>query len=500
MKRRFSKSRMLLALALTGSASLASAQRPDPGKTFVPPPPVPEAPYGLSDLDAAGPLFPHEQLVDDAYSMTPPPVVVDGSVVDNAVPQDVQAAGYTLSDFLAIAAQNNPTIRQARLQISGETAKALQAGLYPNPTLMYSGEQIGVDVPGDKDSPGEFQGLIVEQRFVTAGKLRLSREKYMRRAHVTEHLAIAQQFRVCNDVRRLFYQTLAASQVLELRRELLKTAEDGAVTARELYNQGQATRPEVRRSNITLQRARLDVLTAENHYREQFRRLVSLVGVDFTVASVSGSLMPETAPLSYQEALSTLLAESPELMAARAKLAGDRVTLQRERVEWVPDIVARGGSGYNFDAKETVAVAEVAIELPVFDRNQGTIRQAQADLIRQQEEIRRIELDLQQRLATTYQQYLTSLQIATEYNRVIIPEAEMAYEELLESYKDNRVDWPDVLSAQHDLFDARLTQIQQLEMVRSNEVLVRGFMLEGGLQAAQGPTPPGHIDATPKPR
>lgn len=500
MKRRFSKSRMLLALALTGTASLASAQRPDPGKTFVPPPPVPDAPYGLSDLDASGPLFPQVQLGDDAYSMAPPPVVVDGQVVGGPMSQDANVVSHSLGDFLALAAQNNPTIRQARLQISGETAKALQAGLYPNPTLIYSGEQIGIDVPGDKDSPGEFQGFLLEQRFVTAGKLRLSREKYMRRAHVTEHLAIAQQFRVCNDVRVHFYRTLAAHQVLQLRHELLKTAEDGAVTARELYNQGQATRPEVRQSNITLQRARLDVLTAENHYRDQFRQLVSLVGVDFAVAPVAGSLMPETEPISYQQAVSTLLTESPELMAARAKLSGDRVTLQRERVEWVPDIVARGGSGYNFDAKETVAVAGVSIELPVFDRNQGTIRQAQADLMRQQEEIRRIELDLQRRLASTYQQYLTSLQIATEYDRVIIPEARMAYEELLESYKDNRVDWPDVLSAQHDLFDARLTQIQQLEMVRQNEVLVRGFMLEGGLQAAQRPTPPGHIDATPKPR
>ncbi|WP_236622074.1 TolC family protein [Novipirellula maiorica] len=491
---------MLSIFVVTASTSLVSAQPPEPGHRFLPPPPVPDAPFGLSDLDAAGPLFPEQRLADDAYPMAPPPVVVDGQVVDSAMSQDASVIGYSLSDFLSLAAQNNPTLRQARLQISGETAKALQAGLYPNPTLIYSGEQIGVDVPGDKDSPGEFQGMIVEQRFVTAGKLRLSREKYMRRAHVSEHLAIAQQFRVCNDVRMHFYQTLAASQILQLRRELLKTAEDGAVTARELYNLGQATRPEVRRSNIALQRARLDVLTAENHYREQFRRLVSLVGVDFAVAPVAGSLMPETAPLSYQDALSTLLAESPELMAARAKLAEDRVTLQRERVEWVPDIVARGGAGYNFDAKETVAAAGVSIELPVFDRNQGTIRQAHADLMRQQEEIRRTELDLQRRLASTYQRYLTSLQIATEYDRVIIPEAEMAYKELLESYKDNRVDWPDVLSAQNDLFDARLTQIQQLEMVRSNEVLVRGFLLHGGLEAAPRPTPPGHIDATPQPR
>ncbi|MFG0261427.1 MAG: TolC family protein, partial [Novipirellula sp. JB048] len=123
-----------------------------------------------------------------------------------------------------------------------------------------------------------------------------------------------------------------------------------------------------------------------------------------------------------------------------------------------------------------------------------------ADLMRQHEELRRTELDLQRRLASTYQQYLTALQIATEYDRVIIPEARLAYEELLESYQDNRVDWPDVLSAQHDLFEARLTQIQQLERVRQNEVLVRGFLLHGGLDAAPGSTPAGHIDSNPKPR
>ncbi|HRX83178.1 MAG TPA: TolC family protein, partial [Pirellulaceae bacterium] len=175
-------------------------------------------------------------------------------------------------------------------------------------------------------------------------------------------------------------------------------------------------------------------------------------------------------------------------------------TLRREQVEWVPDIVARGGSGYNFDAQQATALAGVSLEIPLFDRNQGTIRQAQVDMMRQQSEIRRVELELQQRLANTYQQYLTSLQMATEYGRVIVPESKLAYEGFLKSYKDNRVDWPEVLAAQHEYFDVRLTQIQQLEEARANEVLVRGFLLHGGLMAAEGPTPPGHIDAVPKPR
>jgi outer membrane protein TolC len=466
-------------------AMVGLAQSPQTGKQFLPPPSIPEAPTELNPLDPVARIHAGKS----AERQDAPDVK-----------HDVPGNEYSLTDVLSLAAANNPTIRQARLQISAQTAKALQAGLYPNPLLRYTGEQVGVDVDGDKDSPGEFQGMILSQRFVTAGKLRLSREKYMFRAHISEHLAIAQQFRVCNDVRVHFYRTLAASRIVLLRRELLKTLEDSAVTSRELYNAGQAMRADVRRSSITLQRARLELLQDENRYRDLHRQLSALVGVDLSNGYVSGQLMPEQPPASYQESLAKLLSESPELLAARAKLAADRVTLRREQVEWVPDIVAEGGAGYNFDAKETTAVVGVAIELPVYDRNQGTIRQAQLDLYQQHQEIRRTELDLKRRLATTYQNYLTALQMANEYDRFIVPEAKLLYEELLQSYKVNRIDWPEVLLAQQDYANARLTQIQNLESVRTNEVLIRGFLLHGGLMAAPGPTPPGHIDAVPKPR
>ncbi|MCO8122005.1 TolC family protein [Stieleria sp. TO1_6] len=447
------------------------------GRRFLPPPSPPAAADGWEQLD------PNTE-----------------SEPGNSASGLTAAIGMSLQDVLTLAAENNPTLRQARLQVSAQTATALQAGLYPNPTLAYSGEQIGVDTAGDTDTAGEFQGMILSQRFVTAGKLGLSREKYLRRAHVSEHLAIAQQFRVCNDVRIHFYRTLAAGQIVAIRRELLETAEDAGVTARELYNLGQASRPDVRRSNISLQRARLAVLKSENQYRESFRQLTAIVGVDLSIEPLQGRLMPDQPAVGYDEAWGRILAQSPELLAARAKLAADRVTVQREQVEWVPDIVAGGGAGYNFEAKETTATAGITIELPVFDRNQGTIRQAQMDLRRQEQEIRRTELELQQRLADVYQRYLTSLQMVTEYERVIVPESRLAYQELLQSYKDNRVDWPSVLEAQHDYFDVRLTQIEQLQELRSQEVLVRGFLLHGGLMAAPGPTPVGHIDSVPKPR
>ena len=48
-----------------------------------------------------------------------------------------------------------------------------QAGLYPNPTIGYTGDEIrGGSVGGGKE------GFFVEQTIVTGGKLRLSREVF----------------------------------------------------------------------------------------------------------------------------------------------------------------------------------------------------------------------------------------------------------------------------------------------------------------------------------
>ncbi len=478
MKRSFARSKLLAAVVLVVGGTHASAQdlsiRQDSmgnsaGRHVLPPrdlPPLPEMPSGFIDNDLAA---------------------ADSST--HAI------ASYTLDELLCLAAANNPTIRQARLQIGGETAKALQAGLYPNPVLMYVGEKINSD-----GTAGEFQGFEVQQRFVTAHKLQLSRLKYRQRARVSEHLAVAQQFRVSNDIQRHFYQVLAAMERVNLQSELLKTAEDGSVTSRELYNQGQTNLPGIHRANVELQQRRLALLNAQNEFAEAFRQLTSIVGCTLPMGRVEGSLRPDETIPPFETVYAGLIQDSPEVLAARAKLVADQTTLQRESVQWVPDIVVTGGPGYNFTNNDPVYNAAVQMELPIYDRNQGTILQARRDLQRQQAEIHRVELQLRERLAMAYRMYATALQHATEYERVIIPEREVAYRELLEGYRDNRVDWPDVLHAQGEYFAARLQQVDQFRDVRIQEVMIDGFLLEGGLMAATGPTPPGHIDAVAKPR
>ncbi|WP_164103564.1 TolC family protein [Candidatus Laterigemmans baculatus] len=140
------------------------------------------------------------------------------------------------------------------------------------------------------------------------------------------------------------------------------------------------------------------------------------------------------------------------------------------------------------------------MEVPVFDWNQGTIRQAEADYSRQVGELRRTELVLRQQLAQQYRNYLTAVQQVRNYEQVILPEAKLAYDLRLQSYEEDRAPWTDVLQAEQDYFTHRVEYIRTLIIWRESEVSIMGFLLHGGLSDPPDPTPPGHIDAVPQPR
>jgi outer membrane protein TolC len=350
------------------------------------------------------------------------------------------------------------------------------------------------------NTPGEFVGGVVQQEIPTAHKRQLSREKFLARTRVSEWIALAQEWQVLNDVRIHYFRTLGQQEIVEVEKELLKSAEDSLVTTRELYNLGRATQADLHLANVALQQQRLTVLRSENTLRRSWQELTALAGVDLPYQPLAGPLESTIPAIQWNWALGRLMEEAPQLQQARVKLVGDQIQVERELVEPVPNIFVQGGAGYNFEAEQTVGAAQIFMEVPMWDKNQGTIRQARADLARQQAEIRRMELWLRRELGRVYDLYLTALQHVQSFEQVILPEARQAYEVRLDSYEDDRIPWTDVLTAQSGYFALRSQYVQNLVQLRESEVLITGYLLHGGLMVPERPTPPEHIDVSPQPR
>ena len=398
----------------------------------------------------------------------------------------------TLED---LARKHNPTLVQALAQIEGERAKAQQAGLFPNPRIGYIGEQIGV-----RGTTGEFQGGFIQQEIVTAGKLRLSREKYRARASAAEFQALAQEYRVINEVRIRYYRTLGTQKRLDIQLELLETAKDSLLTIREMVNVGQANQADLHQAKVLLEDQQLRVRMAENDLDLEWEWLMAVVGVSRPRLTLQEKLEGQPVEIEWESALRRLLAESPILGLVRAVLKEDEITVKREKMEPIPNLILSGSAGRNFESRDAVFGVAASIELPIFDWNQGTIRQAQADLRRQQAEVRITELRLRRSLASQFQRYLTTRQQVRTYAEIILPEASERYATRLRSYKKNRENWRSVLEAQEDFFRRRLVYVDYLVALRETQVIIDGLLLVDGLTPPVGVSVPGHIDAVPKPR
>jgi outer membrane protein TolC len=480
--------RLLVSMSLILLATVASAQQPS----------IESERIERSGADVTRPAPPTSPLdlrpgVGEKFTEPPPLPPVPESLAHGMITSSEQA--LTLEALESMACIHNPTLTQAQAQIQGELGKAIQAGLIPNPTLRYVGEQIGVG-----GTAGEWQGMEFSQRIVTARKLQLSRAKFLQFTRTAQWRALEQEYQVLNDLRVHFWMALGRQEIIKIHLEILKNAEDGVLTARELYNQGQATRTAVHDSNVRLQQARLDLMMAQNNFRQSWWELISIAGTRSQPTPLVGTLEGQVQLIDFDVALNRLLSESPQILAARAKLQADEIKVRRETVEPIPDIVVTYGYGHNFEAKQDTHNTAIGLEVPLYDWNQGTIRQAEADVVRQRGEIHRIELMLQRDLARVYQTYLTAIQNVRSYQQVIVPESKLAYQVLLDAYEEDRVDWPQVLQSQLNYYRLRAQYVDHLIAWRSNETLIAGYLLHGGLLAPTGAEPPGHISAVPKPR
>src|SRR5256886_12152228 len=173
------------------------------------------------------------------HQMEMPPVKPEYPRMGRAQ-ENAKGALVTLEQAQKIAGESNPTLRQAEAEIRVAKARQRQSGLYPNPTVAYTGDEIrGGSVGGGK------QGFFVEQTVVTGGKLGLSRGVFGNEVKLAEIEAEEQKVRVQSAVKMAFLRVLAAQELLDARRDVAAIAQDGAETQRHLMNTGQADETEV---------------------------------------------------------------------------------------------------------------------------------------------------------------------------------------------------------------------------------------------------------------
>jgi outer membrane protein, heavy metal efflux system len=403
-----------------------------------------------------------------------------------------------LRDFEDLALANNPTLKQANDLVGRSAAEARQAGLYPNPSAGYEGSEIR----GGSFGGGE-EGGFVQQTIVLGGKLGLRKRVFQEQQREDEAGLSEQRYRLLADVDQRFYSALAAQEIMKLRENLLTVTADAMQTAHQLANVGQADEPDVLQAEVEADRARVDYETAQRSYFKSFETLAATVGKPgLALSRLVGNLSrwPELHP---EQIVQTILRDSPEVKLAQQAVARAEAEVRSAGREAIPDIQLRAGIQQDNEALNEAAIRQtpagvigfgsVSINLPIFNRNQGNVAAARAELERAREEVTRVQLSLRRRAEPLLEAYGAEELQASEYKGEMIPKALRAYQLYLDNYRHMAAAYPEVLISQRTLFELEVGYVRALDHLWQNAITLQNFVLSDGLKA---PMPSGTSSTT----
>lgn len=390
-----------------------------------------------------------------------------------------------LEEFQQFALATNPTLREANALVKQSAAQARQAGLYPNPTVGYQGEQIRGGAYG-----GGEQGAFVQQTFVLGGKLGLRRNVYQQQRHEDEIGAAEQRYRVLSDVGQSFYSALSAQEIVNVRRRLLSLTMDAVETAHQLGNVGQADAPDVLQAEVEAEQAKVDYTTAQREYLQAFRSLAALVGKPELIVSPLQGQLEHPPQIDADRIADQIARDSPTVKRAQQGIIRAQAEIKSAKRESVPDFQVHAGVQQNFEAINQITRAPVGLQgfataginLPIFNRNQGNVAAAQADLERAEAEVTRIQLSLRQMTQPLLQAYLSSQVEAARYKDEMIPRATRAYQLYLTKYRQMGAAYPQVLVSQRTLFQIQVEYIHALENLWTTAIALQNYTLSSGLE------------------
>jgi cobalt-zinc-cadmium efflux system outer membrane protein len=363
-------------------------------------------------------------------------------------------APRALAEFVALAERSHPKLRAALAAVEAARGKAVQARLYPNPMLAGASPQIS-------GAFSQWNGFVT-QDVVTAGKLKLAQQAALRDVQKAEYELIRARFDVLRDVRQSFYTLLVSQRRVEIYKLLLDIARRSYEIGRQLADAGEGTKADVLFWSIERDRADVRLLNAAVYIETGRRELATAVGLPRAdVGPIEGDLLQKLPHFDLKPLQEEVVRRNARPRAAEAAIAGSQWALERAVVEPIPNVNVLGGYQRQVDFPPLdQGLVQLMVEVPLFDRNQGNIRAARADIASARATLRTTELDLATQAAQTVAAYRTSQRMVEWYEAYILPKARETVQLTQQLYARGEVTFLSLLQAQRILTETELAYVE----------------------------------------
>jgi outer membrane protein, heavy metal efflux system len=346
-------------------------------------------------------------------------------------PPGPEGRALTLADLQQIALRNNPIIRQAHQDIQAARGNALQAGLYPNPTIGYEASTTGqgnFQGTGAR-TPGQ-QGGFVEQQIITAGKLTLARNAALREVDIAEQRLKAIETDVLTQVRTQYFNVLSARENYRVVKGLTDLTDElfNVLLAQLLIGDVAAYEP--MQIRVLAVQSRGQLVQSQNRYLAAWRHLASSLGAPtMPLTALEGEIDMPVPRLEQARVLAFVLANHSDVISATLGIEKARLLTRLAEVQPYPDITAHVAIQRDFTTPPFGQVSNimVGVPFPLWNRNQGGILNARATWQRAILEQARVNNDLTARVAEVFQRYDNNRILLEMYKKDMLPNQVQAF-------------------------------------------------------------------------
>jgi outer membrane protein TolC len=266
----------------------------------------------------------------------------------------------------------NPALDVARARVARADAAEVTAGARPNPTLGISP---GIPSP-------YLLTLDFSVPIETAGK-RGYRVQSARNLVQAARLDLADSaWTVLSGVRLALLNYLLASRNLEVARSEEQIRTDQVNILERILSAGEISRFDVDPARIELSKTEVAMRTTEGQTSEAMAALAAAIGIPMAGlqdAQFEWSDMdapPNTETISTAEIQRDALLNRLDVRRSLAQYAAAESDLRLEIAKQYPDINL--GPGYTYEEKHSFFTVGLSSAIPLFNRNQGPIAEAEA--------------------------------------------------------------------------------------------------------------------------
>lgn len=378
-------------------------------------------------------------------------------------PTHVQAQAeetLTLDQAYQAVIETNPQVRSYIARVSAAEGNRIQQSLSPNPEAVFEAENFGGDNPRNGLDAAEYT-LGIEQQIEIAGK----RSKREQVASIEKQQASQEALA---GIQATLAQTKAAYMRVAIAQERLSLAEKRVALAEKTHETVKKRISAAKSADIQHTKADIEVSAAEVEQRKAVKELgiaktelANLMGASMLDAGISSDLsnLPD---VPEREVLMQALEQTPVSTLSQLSVLRENSALDLARANGVADpTFGLGVRRFNED-DGTAFLASVSIPINIFDRNQGKVAEAKANLLAAESDQKVQRLNLTRQAEELLQTLISAKEEVLAYQDGLLPSAQRAYAQAEEGFDRGAFSFLDLLDAQRTLFDVQESHLEAL--------------------------------------